>query len=348
MTIIFTDGNLFETTAQAIVNTVNCVGVMGKGVALEFKKRWPDNYKAYKRACDARDLRPGRLLIFDRKSLLSSPFPRFLVNFPTKDHWRSKSKISYIELGLDSLVLEIEKYGITSIAMPPLGCGNGGLDWEEVRPIIVDKLSQLSGVEIFIYGPATSKPDEAPETTQIESKLTPARAMLLRAIATLEDHRQEAIDRLSLHKLAYLLQEFGVSLNLEFDQNLYGPYSRRLRKAISVMVGWKMLAFTENPTRSRRVRVTAAGFAAADDFIRRYREDEEPLNKMLAFIAGFESNRRLELLSSTLHHERQPALFRSAFQAPFSSSRATVFSDEERAEALLRINSAQGARSMEV
>lgn len=341
MTIFFTDSNLFETTAQAIVNTVNCVGVMGKGVALEFKKRWPDNYKAYKRACDAGDLRPGTLLIFDRKSLLSSPSPRFLVNFPTKDHWRSKSKISYIELGLDRLALEIEKYCITSIALPPLGCGNGGLNWEEVRPIIVEKLSHLSEVEIFIHGPAASKPDDAPETAKIDSKLTPARAMLLRAIAALEDHRQEPIDRLSLHKLAYFLQEFGVSLNLDFDRNLYGPYSGRLRKAISVMIRWKMLAVTKEPGRSRRVRVTAAGFAAADDFIRKYREDEAPLHKMLGFMTGFESTRRLELLSSTLHRERQPEFFDSALRSSFSSPRATSFSDEERAEALLRINAAE-------
>lgn len=339
MTIFFTDSNLFETTAQAIVNTVNCVGVMGKGVALEFKKRWPDNYKAYKRACDAGDLQPGTLLIFDRRSLLSSPIPRFLVNFPTKDHWRSKSKISYIELGLDSLVLEIEKHGITSIALPPLGCGNGGLNWDEVRPMIVNKLSHLSEVEIFIHGPAASKPDDAPETAKIDSKLTPARAMFLRAIAALEDHRQEPIDRLSLHKLAYFLQEFGASLNLEFDQNLYGPYSGQLRKAIWVMVRWKMLAVAKESARSRRVRVTAAGFAAADDFIRRYREDEAPLNRMLGFMAGFESTHRLELLSSTLHGKRQPEFFNPHCRSPFSSLRATLFSDDERAEALLRINS---------
>lgn len=338
MTILFKTSNLFETDCQAIVNTVNCVGVMGKGVALEFKKRWPDNYREYKRACDSGELRPGKILVYDRKSLLSSPFPRFLINFPTKDHWRSKSKISYIEQGLDSLVLEIKKHKISSIAIPPLGCGNGGLDWNDVRPIIVSKLSQLNDVEISIYGPAPPLIDDVPETFQINSKLTMARAMLLRAISAVEELRQEPVDRLSIHKLAYLLQEFGISLNISFDRDLYGPYSPRLRKAIFAFISWKMLKTSKEHENSRRISVTSAGFAAADDFIRQHQQDEHPLNRVLEFISGFENEHKLELLTSTLRGLRSPRPHTfSPPASPFPPLRSSIFSDEEKAQAFRRI-----------
>jgi O-acetyl-ADP-ribose deacetylase (regulator of RNase III) len=153
MTIKFTQGNMFSEPVQALINTVNCVGVMGKGVALEFKNRWPANFRAYKKLCDAGHLRPGKMFVFDTKELLATAGPRYLVNFPTKDHWRSKSQISYIEEGLDALVDAIKKHGIKSIAMPPLGCGNGGLDWAEVKPIIEAKLASLEDVNIVVFAP---------------------------------------------------------------------------------------------------------------------------------------------------------------------------------------------------
>src|SRR5690349_14003605 len=135
MSVTFKSGDLFLDKSEALVNTVNCVGVMGKGVALEFKHRWPENYKAYKKACDAKVLRPGNMLIFELTNLFGKNETKFIVNFPTKDHWRAKSKLEYISEGLDALVSDIKKYRIKSIALPPLGCGNGGLDWDTVRPI---------------------------------------------------------------------------------------------------------------------------------------------------------------------------------------------------------------------
>jgi len=337
MTINFESDNLFDTDAEAIVNTVNCVGVMGKGVALEFKKRWPENYKAYKKACDSGTLRPGKLLVFDRRSLLSSPLPRFLINFPTKDHWRSKSKIEYITEGLDRLAEEIERHGISSIAIPPLGCGNGGLEWIEVRPIIVAKLSHLTDVTIHIHGPAPARADEIPETVHFDSRLTSARAIYLRTIAALEERTQEPIDRLSLHKIAYLLQEFGVSFNIGFSNSLHGPYSRKMSRAISVMIGWKMLAATNELSRSRRVRVTGAGFAAADEFIKKNQPDELPIENLLDFISGFETPRRLELLTSTLYSLLSSAA--GTMVEPTAPSRSTSFSAAEIDEALRRISS---------
>ncbi|MCO5761728.1 MAG: macro domain-containing protein, partial [Chromatiaceae bacterium] len=124
-----TRGNLLEADVEAVVNTVNTEGVMGKGVALQFRKAYPDNYEAYRRACEADEVQPGRMFIFDRQALTN---PRFIVNFPTKRHWRSPSRMEDIESGLKALVADVHRLGIRSVAVPPLGCGLGGLPWPEV------------------------------------------------------------------------------------------------------------------------------------------------------------------------------------------------------------------------
>ena len=184
MTLIFKKGDLFSEPVQALVNTVNCVGVMGKGVALEFKKRWPENFKAYKRICDAKALSPGKLYIFDTNELFASDGPRYLVNFPTKAHWRSKSKISYIEDGLDALANAIREYKISSISIPPLGCGNGGLDWADVKPLIVSKLGELEDVEVVVFPPRDAM--DEPEHVHSKLNMTFERAMLLKSLGDLE------------------------------------------------------------------------------------------------------------------------------------------------------------------
>lgn len=152
-TIIYKTGDLFEEPTEAIVNTVNCVGVMGKGVALEFKQRWPENFKAYKKRCDAKDMVPGRMFIFDADSLFNNGMHKYLINFPTKQHWRSKSKIEYIRDGLVDLVRQLRELKITSVALPQLGCGNGGLEWSEVRPLIEERLAELPDVKFVVVSP---------------------------------------------------------------------------------------------------------------------------------------------------------------------------------------------------
>jgi O-acetyl-ADP-ribose deacetylase (regulator of RNase III) len=124
---------LKQDNVDAIVNTVNCVGVMGKGIALQFKNKWPANFTAYAAACKAGQVRPGRMLVFDSGGLVK---PNFIINFPTKDHWRGSSKIDFIRDGLVDLVAQVKRLRIRSIAVPPLGCGNGGLNWADVRPLI--------------------------------------------------------------------------------------------------------------------------------------------------------------------------------------------------------------------
>jgi O-acetyl-ADP-ribose deacetylase (regulator of RNase III) len=144
------NGNLLESDAEALVNTVNCVGVMGKGIALQFAKRFPEILGPYKVACENRTLLPGVIQIHERKDLLH---PRYILNFPTKRHWREKSFLEDIKSGLDALADVIHARGIKSLAIPALGCGNGGLEWKVVRKLIDEKLAHLSDVDIRVYPP---------------------------------------------------------------------------------------------------------------------------------------------------------------------------------------------------
>lgn len=296
MTITFKSGDMFAEPVEALVNTVNCVGVMGKGVALEFKKRWPENFKVYKEACLAKRLRPGGLLIYDNRQLLSGDGPRYLVNFPTKDHWRSPSKLSFIEDGLEALAAEIQEHGITSIALPPLGCGNGGLDWSVVKPMIADKLGALGNVEIVVFSPKNTI-DEPEFTSQAKMPMNYARAMLLKTMAELEVYFDGAFDRISMQKIVYFLQTFGVDFKLGFQKNLYGPYSDTLRKALITFEKRGMIAGFLNE--DRRAHVTPAGCAAADEFLQVDRAGaDEIIERLSHLIEGYESPYGLELLSS--------------------------------------------------
>lgn len=148
--IRWTTGNLFEANTEAIVNAVNCVGVMGRGIALQFKRTYPDNFAAYSAACKKEEVQPGRMFVFETGQ---ANHPKWIINFPTKRHWRSKSRIEDIELGLTALAKDIEELGIQSIAIPPLGCGLGGLSWSDVRAFIEQELSALEDVEVVVFEP---------------------------------------------------------------------------------------------------------------------------------------------------------------------------------------------------
>lgn len=296
MSVTFKTGDLFSDKSEALVNTVNCVGVMGKGVALEFKRIWPENYTAYKKVCNAKQMRPGRMLIVELTSLFGRSEPKFIVNFPTKDHWREKSKLEYISAGLDALILDIKKYQIKSIALPPLGCGNGGLDWSVVRPMMLEKLSQLEDVSVSIYGPLEGRDD--PEYVETHLKMTRSRAVFLKAIAELETPFDSALDRLSLQKIAYFLQVMGVPLNLDFNKNLYGPYSEALKKAVVTLENdYKLIAGFQA---EREAHVTQAGYAAAEDFLKNDEQSEAIVENLVRLVDGFETPYGLELLS-TVH-----------------------------------------------
>lgn len=303
MTVRLKSGDMFEEPVEAIVNTVNSVGVMGKGVALEFKRRWPANFETYRRACAAHEVGPGKMLVFDRGGLVEDG-PRYLVNFPTKTHWRSKSKLSYIEEGLNDLVQVICELGIRSIALPPLGCGNGGLDWAVVKPLIETKLGNLENVEVVVFPPKAEM--DAPEHIPTKVAMTFERAMLLKSLNDLEPYFDGSFDRISLQKIAYFLQALGVNFGLKFAKNLHGPYSETLKKAY--------VAFEKNGlitgflTGERQAHVTPAGCAAAEEFLSKAdNSGTEIVLKISKLVQGYESPYGLELLSSVhwlAHHEK--------------------------------------------
>jgi O-acetyl-ADP-ribose deacetylase (regulator of RNase III) len=153
--IVLRQGNILKADAEAIVNTVNCVGVMGRGLALQYRKAFPENYEEYRKSCDRGDLKPGVMLIHELHQLMN---PRYIVNFPTKRHWKEQSRIEDIESGLHALVDEIRKLGIRSIAIPPLGCGLGVLDWKIVRPMIEKAFLELSDVKVYLFEPTGISP----------------------------------------------------------------------------------------------------------------------------------------------------------------------------------------------
>ena len=305
MSLRFKTGDMFAEPVDALVNTVNCVGVMGKGVALEFKRRWPANFKSYKAACDAKALNPGTMLVFDTGRLFPSDGPRYLVNFPTKAHWRSPSKLVYVEQGLDALVRDIREYRITSIALPPLGCGNGGLEWVDVKTLIERKLGVLDDVEIVVFTPI-GNPDVPEFVTRSTMEMTYPRAMLLKTLSELELFFDGAFDRLSMQKIVYFLQVFGVGFKLDFQRNLFGPYSDTLKKAFVLLEKSELLSGFLS--RDRRTHVTPLGCAVADDFLQSQGQSgDEIITPLSHLIQGYESPYGLELLSSVhwlAHHEK--------------------------------------------
>jgi len=143
-------GNILEADAEALINTVNCVGVMGKGIALQFKQAFPDNFTQYERACRDKEVQPGRMFITPTGRLAN---PRFIINFPTKRHWKGKSRLEDIKAGLDALIEDVKRLKINSIAVPPLGCGNGGLEWAQVKPLIVSAFAELPDVQVLLFEP---------------------------------------------------------------------------------------------------------------------------------------------------------------------------------------------------
>lgn len=167
--ITYLHGNLLRANVDALVNAVNCVGVMGKGIALQFKKAFPANFKAYEQACHRGEVKPGRMFVFATEPPAT---PSFLVNFPTKRHWRDPSLLDDIRTGMSSLVEEVRSRGIRSLAIPALGCGNGGLDWREVRPVIDSALRQLDGVHVLFFAPESVPIAELP-TPELPPDLQP-------------------------------------------------------------------------------------------------------------------------------------------------------------------------------
>jgi O-acetyl-ADP-ribose deacetylase (regulator of RNase III) len=236
--INFLKGNLLDARVEALVNTVNTVGVMGKGIALMFKEAFPNNFRAYEYACKHNEVQVGRMFVTENSAFKG---PRWIINFPTKQHWRQPSKIEWITEGLQDLRRVVGQRGIRSIALPPLGSGNGGLDWREVRPEIERALGELEGVEILVFEP-TEKYQNVAKPTGAE-KLTPARVLIAEMVRR---YWVLGIDctYLEVQKLGWFMERtvhalgiFDPFKGLGFTADKYGPYSERLRFLLNALDG---------------------------------------------------------------------------------------------------------------
>lgn len=299
-------GNLLHADAEALVNTVNCEGVMGKGIALQFKQAYPEMAKSYEKACERGEVTPGRMLVWSTQALSG---PKYIINFPTKREWYKKSRYEDIESGLSALVAEVRRLEIKSIAVPPLGCGNGGLSWRKVRPMIEAAFEALPDVHVHLFAPAGA-PAVADRVVNTERpKLTRARALFLAAIDRYSVLAY-SITLLEIQKLAYFLQEAGEPLRLKFQKAHYGPYADNLNKVLEVLEGHFVHGFDGERSPEKEISLNERAAEEATEFLAREPDAQPRMTRVAELIEGFETPYGMELLSSVhfvaLHDAEQP------------------------------------------
>ena len=297
--IRYRTGDILAEDAEALVNTVNCVGVMGRGIALQFKKAFPENFLEYTSACERREVQPGRLFVFETGQLTN---PRYIINFPTKRHWRGKSRIEDIESGLLALAELIRQRGIRSIAVPPLGSGLGGLDWLEVRPRIEEALRGVNDLDVVVFEPEGAPATESMVRSREVPRMTSGRAALVELMNRyLNGLLDPFVTLLEVHKLMYFMQAAGQPLRLRFAKAPYGPYAHNLRHVLNAIEGHFISGYADGgdaPNKQLEVLPGAVEEAAA--VLRRSRKTRERLDRVADLVEGFESAFGLELLS-TVH-----------------------------------------------
>ncbi len=293
-------GDILRSEAEALVNTVNCVGVMGRGIALQFKRAFPANFGAYAAACGRGEVVPGRMFVFETGRLVP---PRYIINFPTKRHWRGKSRLEDIESGLEDLVEVIRKRKFRSVAIPPLGSGLGGLRWSDVRSRIEAALAGLSDVSVVVYEPGDAPAAQKMARNRKVPKMTPGRAVLVelmnRYLGGLLD---PAVSLLEVHKLMYFMQEAGEPLRLRFVKGLYGPYAENLRHVFHAIEGYMISGYAAGGDAPAKELTLVPD--AIEDAARLIEADEHTttrshFERVAELIEGFESPYGLELLAST-------------------------------------------------
>ncbi|MEI6483281.1 MAG: macro domain-containing protein [Betaproteobacteria bacterium] len=348
----FTTGNLLEARAQALVNTVNTVGVMGKGIALMFKERFADNYRQYAAACKASEVRTGQMFITEPAELDG---PRWIVNFPTKQHWRSPSQLKWVIEGLQDLRLFLIENGVQSIAIPPLGAGNGGLDWELVKPEIQRALGDLHNIDIIVFEP-TKQYQNVAKRAGVE-KLTPARALIAELVRRYWVLGMEC-SLLEVQKLAWFLERSIKKLNsnsplkLKFEANKFGPFAADLNHLLNSLDGSYL------HSEKRISDSTPFDVIWFDDqrkeLVQAYLQSEAKnylpaLEETATLIDGFESPFGMELLATVdwlLTNQRAQPNVQSVREGllawPVESAaqrKAKLFSDEAVSFALERLTS---------
>lgn len=297
--IEYKTGNIFTEDVDALVNSVNCVGFMGRGIALQFKHAFPENFEAYADACKRKEVQPGRMFVYETGHMTG---PRYIVNFPTKRHWRGKSRMEDIEAGLDALVREIEERGIRSIAVPPLGSGLGGLKWTDVRSRIESALGGLDGVRVVAFEPDPALDDKRAVHATKVPKMTNARAVLVtlihRYLAGLLDPE---VTLLEIHKLMYFMQKAGEPLNLRFEKAHYGPYAKNLRHMLHPIEGHLISGYADGgDAPSKPIELVPGAVEKASAFLEDNPETLDRFRKVSKLVEGFEDSFGLELLA-TVH-----------------------------------------------
>lgn len=297
--ITYTSGDILNADVEALVNTVNCVGVMGRGIALQFKNMFPENFEVYAEACAQKEVRPGEMFIVETGELTN---PRYIINFPTKRHWRGKSRMEDIETGLADLKRQIEARGIRSIAIPPLGSGLGGLEWASVRERIVTALASLEGVDIRVYEPRGAPGASEMVSAQEVPKMTPGRAALVslmdRYVGGLMD---PFVSLLEVHKLLYFLQEAGEGLRLQYRKAHYGPYAENLTHLLRRVEGHFVSGYADGgDAPDKRLEVVPGAKKEAEKLLSGIGDTKRRFDAVGELVEGFETPFGLELLA-TVH-----------------------------------------------
>jgi O-acetyl-ADP-ribose deacetylase (regulator of RNase III) len=296
MTSVVT-GNLLEAKTDALVNTVNTVGVMGKGIALQFRQAFPKMFSDYARACKRKEVVAGRMHIFETGSLEN---PKFIINFPTKRHWRGKSLLGDIDAGLKALLADITRLKIKSIAIPPLGCGNGGLEWKIVLPRIQKAFSALPDVKVLIFAPNGAPAFDSIKIGTEKPAMSRGRALLILALEKyfLPGYRSSLLE---VQKLTYFLQETGERLRLVFRKNQFGPYAENLNHVLQATEGHYTRGYGDRSL-NRRAEIFVLPGAAEE--ARRFIGDDhaakEHLRQVAELVKGYENPYGMELLA-TIH-----------------------------------------------
>ncbi|MCU0435258.1 MAG: macro domain-containing protein [Bacteroidia bacterium] len=325
--IHYQTGNLFDSDAEALINTVNTVGVMGKGIALQFKNLFPLNFQLYSEVCKSKELVPGKLFIVEDSSLHTGS--KLIINFPTKTHWRYPSEYEYIEQGLEQLVRVIEERRIKSLALPPLGAGNGGLEWRKVK-LLIEKYLGNSSCEIYVYEPSAAIQEILKKERVI---LTPARAMLLSVLFELPKNG-EFVSEFAAEKIAYFLQRFGAKshFQLEFTPYFYGPYSGKVKHVLNYLNGSYITGFSANDKKPfEELGLIPDAEKDVEDYLSQSADKSLPeiVDKTKAFLSGYYTPYGLELLSTVDFILKERGVFTeeavSAEMSRWSNRKKTMF-----------------------
>ena len=293
----FKTGDILSEDVEAVVNSVNCVGVMGRGIALQFKNAYPANFKSYAAACKQHLVKPGRMFVHETNQLTG---PHWIINFPTKRHWRSKSRLEDIQAGLKDLASKIDQLGIRSIAVPPLGSGLGSLNWNEIRLLIESELGRLKHVDIVVFEPGGGPIDDRFNPSTTAPDMTYTKAIL---IELLSRYSKLALDPfvslLELHKLMYFSQECDKNLRFQFIKYIYGPYSKVLRHLLRDINGHFVMGYTNKGDAPHDPIWVVPG--VRQDVVQFLTSEFQPLeriDRVMDLVGGFETADGLELLAS--------------------------------------------------